>query len=58
MGGWIFDSLQEFTLKTTFGIRAKKTGLNARRVEQGGFTSQETEKNQKVLQRVIRGIFA
>ncbi len=28
--------------------RQKKTGLNARRVEQGGFTSQKTEKNQKV----------
>lgn len=33
--------------------RAKKTGLNARRVEQGGFTSQETEKNQKVPKGVI-----
>jgi hypothetical protein len=33
--------------------RAKKTEHKARRVEQGGFTSQKTEKNHKVPERYI-----
>jgi hypothetical protein len=38
--------------------RTKKTEHKARRVEQGGFTSRKTEKNQKVPERDILKIRA